>query len=92
MVRRSAISLDQLIQRGVLTAGDKLEIKRRAAPAIHGVLQADGSIRVGSDVSDTPSKAARIALGVGTVDGWVRWRVPRLGYVSLAELRGRLDA
>lgn len=83
------MSLSDLIERGALQAGEKLEIRRRSAAPIHGVLQADGTIRVGKTVSESPSKAAREALEVGSVDGWLRWRVPRLGYVTLADVRSR---
>lgn len=83
-------SLSELIANGVLRDGEPLQIHRRSAPPIEGVLQADGSIRVGQKVSATPSTAARLALEVGSVDGWLRWRVPRLGGQSLAALREKL--
>lgn len=80
-------SLQDLIRRGVLQAGERIEIHRRSAPPIEGTLQADGNIKTGRQTFATPSAAAKHVLDVGSVDGWLRWRVPRLGNRSLAELR-----
>ena len=80
-------SLRDLLSKGLLSAGDEIELHRRSAPTIRGAIQPDGSIRVGSTVSQSPSEAARRALDVSSVDGWLRWRVPRLGGRSLAEIR-----
>lgn len=84
-------SLAELLQRGLLQEGERLVIFRRSAPPVEGVLQADGSIRVGTALSATPSRAARLALNVRTVDGWLRWRVPRLGDRALAQVREELN-
>ena len=81
------VSLVSMLERGVLRDGERLFIRRRSAAPIEGVLQGDGSIKVGRTVRRSPSSAARIALGGGPVDGWLRWRVARLGEKSLAELR-----
>lgn len=80
-------SLQDLIRRGVLQAGEPIEIRRRSAPPIEGTLQADGHIKTDRQSFATPSAAAKHVLEVGSVDGWLRWRVPRLGNRSLAELR-----
>ena len=80
-------SLADLLKRGTLKSGEKLVIRRRSAAVIEGSLDADGRIRVGNDVYKTPSTAAKHALGVPAVDGWLRWRVPRLGDRTLAEIR-----
>lgn len=80
-------SLQDLIRREVLEAGEQIEIHRRSAPTIKGTLEADGSIKTGRQSFATPSAAAKHVLDVGSVDGWLRWRVPRLGNRSLAELR-----
>lgn len=81
------VSLANLLERGVLRDGERLLIRRRSAAPIEGVLQADGTIKVGRTVSRSPSSAAREALGGGPVDGWLRWRVERLGDKSLADVR-----
>ena len=81
------VSLVDLLERGVLQVGERLVIRRRLASSIEGLLQPDGTIRVGRTVSSSPSSAAREALGSGPVDGWLRWRVVRLEEKSLAELR-----
>jgi hypothetical protein len=84
------VSLATLIQKGVLKTGDKLVVRRRSAPAIEATLQADGSLKIGNTSFATPSGAAKHALDVGSIDGWLRWRVPRLGDRSIAELREEL--
>jgi hypothetical protein len=80
-------SLADLIRDGVLKSGERLVINRRSAPPIEGTLQADGSIKYKGQTYRAPSTAAKIALDVGSIDGWLRWRVPRLDSRSLAELR-----
>jgi hypothetical protein len=80
-------SLVDLLRAGVLKSGERLVINRQSAPSIEGVLQADGIILVGDVRSKSPSEAARKALDVGTVDGWLRWRVVRLGGKTLAQVR-----
>lgn len=80
-------SLADLIERGALTANEPLIIRRRSKRAIEGKLAADGSIRVGDRTYATPSGAACAVLDVGSVDGWIRWRVPRLQDATLAEVR-----
>jgi hypothetical protein len=80
-------SLADLIRSGVLHEGDQIEIRRRSAPAIVATLSADGSIILGRTSFRTPTAAAKEALNVGSIDGWIRWRVPRLGGKSLADLR-----
>ncbi len=84
-------SLADLVRRGLLEDGERLVIFRRSAPPIEGVLQADASIRVGRTVSTTPSKAARLALNARATDGWLRWRVPRLGDKALAHVREEMS-
>jgi hypothetical protein len=80
-------SLQDLLATGALKPGEQIELHRRSKPPIIGVPQPDGSIRVGSTVSGSPSAAARLALDVGSVDGWLRWRVPRLGGKRLFDVR-----
>ncbi len=84
------VSLATLVQRGVLKSGEKLVVRRRSAPPIEATLQADGAIKVGNTSFATPSGAAKHVLSVGSIDGWLRWRVPSLGDRSLAELRDEL--
>ena len=80
-------SLADLIRRGVVKSGETLVIRRRSAPPIEATLEADGAIKVRGVSYTTPSRAAKQVLGVGAVDGWLRWRVPRLRDRSLADLR-----
>lgn len=80
-------SLADLLANGTLKAGERLVINRRSAAGIEGTLQRDGSIKVGTTTHKTPSAAARAGLQSQAADGWLRWRVPRLGGKTLAELR-----
>jgi hypothetical protein len=81
------LSISDLIDVGALNAGERIVINRRSAKSIEGVVQADGTIKTSGKVYGTPSTAAREVLSVGSVDGWLRWRVPRLDNSTLAELR-----
>jgi hypothetical protein len=81
------VSLGDLIERGDLEADERIFINRRSAPPIAGIILSDGRIKVGQTISNTPSTAARLALAVGSVDGWIKWRVPRLDWKTLAEVR-----
>jgi hypothetical protein len=85
------MSLGDLLNQGALRVGEHLELHRRGAPPIRGVLQADGSIKVGLNVSASPSTAAKRALGAQAVDGWLRWRVPRLGHIRLEDVRKEIS-
>lgn len=81
------VSLADLIERGTLKPQEKLVLRRRSKPAIEAQLDKNGSIKVAGGVYATPSAAACNALGVSSVDGWLRWRVPRLENRTLAEVR-----
>lgn len=80
--------MSDLLERGTLRPGEELVIRRRSAPAIEGRVEGNGRIKVGQSSHDTPSAAAKYALGVRSADGWLRWRVPRLNHCTLADLRG----
>lgn len=81
-------SLADLLEQGVLHRGEVIVVRRRSAPEIGATIGATGTIVLDGRVFQTPTAAAKHALGTGSVDGWVRWRVPRLGGRSLDELRG----
>jgi len=81
------MSVLDLLERGILEEGEQLVIVRRSAPPVEGLLNADGTIKVGTIVCHSPSEAARRALGDRPVDGWLRWRVVRLENATLASLR-----
>jgi hypothetical protein len=80
-------SLADLVRTGVIESGETIVMNRRSAPPIEATVQPDGTIRAGAQSFTTPSGAAKRLLAVGAVDGWRRWRVPRLDYRSLDELR-----
>lgn len=81
------MTVKDLIDRGTLHPGEKVVLQRISAPPIEGSLEADGSITVAGRTYRTPSTAARYALNGRPIDGWLRWRVPRLGNRHLASLR-----
>lgn len=62
-------------------------VRRRSAPPLEGIVGPDGQIVFAGTRYSTPTGAAKEALDVGSVDGWLRWRVPRLQGKSLADLR-----
>jgi hypothetical protein len=80
-------SLADLVRRDVLRAGEKILIHRRSAPSIEATVTTDGRIAVGDMMFTTPTGAAKHSLDIGSVDGWIRWRVPRLDDRTLADLR-----
>jgi hypothetical protein len=81
-------SLADLVRNGVIESGETIVMNRRSAPPIEATVQSDGTITAGPHSFATPSGAAKRLLDVGAVDGWRRWRVPRLDYRCLDELRG----
>lgn len=76
-----------LLRAGVLLPGEPIEVRRRSAPPLEGIVGPDGQIVFAGTRYSTPTGAAKEALDVGSVDGWLRWRVPRLQGKSLADLR-----
>lgn len=83
-------NLRDLIDAGLLAPGTKLVIRRRSSEPIVGLLLDDGSIEAGGVTYDTPSGAARHALGATSADGWLRWRLPEPDGRTLAEVRDGL--
>ena len=81
-------SLSDLIRGGTLQPKEKIVIRRRSASPVKGTIQPDGQIRIGTLIYATPSRAAKEALELAATDGWARWRVPRLGDRTLADIRG----
>lgn len=80
-------SVADLIKAKALKRNETLVIHRRSKPDITASVQRDGSILLDGTVYPTPSAAAREALDVGSADGWIRWRVPRLNDATLASVR-----
>lgn len=81
-------SIIDLLQAGRLSEGEELVINTRRHGRVLAHVQADGSIKLSDgSVHRSPSAAAKRAAGVGGVDGWLRWRVPRLGNIAIDELR-----
>ncbi len=59
------VSLADLINSGKLLGGEKIVLHRRSAPPIEGLIQPDGSIKIGKATYKSPSAAAKDALRVG---------------------------
>lgn len=84
------LSLKDLLAQGVLRSGEEIIIPRRSQEPIRGALLSNGHIRVGDDTYPHPSTAARETLDLKAVNGWLRWRVPRMDLRSLDEIRTAL--
>ncbi|MGH9077724.1 MAG: hypothetical protein ACRDY0_09790 [Acidimicrobiales bacterium] len=80
-------SLANLIEGGALEANEPLVLRRRSKPEVKALLTDVGLLRLGKTDYPTPTTAARAALDGKPTDGWLRWRVPRLDYKTLAEVR-----
>jgi Restriction Enzyme Adenine Methylase Associated len=79
-----------LLQKGLLTAGQEIIWNRRVAKQIHiATVNQDGSITTADGVKHkTPSGAAKHLNGNKPVDGWLAWKA-KSSLVSLAELRAK---
>jgi hypothetical protein len=82
------VSLAELVHNGTIESGERIVLNRRSAPSIEATVESDGMIKAGRSKYKTPSAAAKELLAVGSIDGWLRFRVPRLGSCTLADLRG----
>lgn len=80
-------SLKTLIDHNTLQTGERLILRRRSAEPITATLTSEGEIAVNGCRYANPSAAAKAVLKVRAADGWLRWRIPRLNNVTLAELR-----
>ena len=81
-------NLVDLMNAGLINAGEELIWKRRAEKqAHHAVVNLDGSISTSDGIKHwTPSGAARHLNGGRPVDGWLTWKLIRTGK-SLSSLR-----
>ena len=77
-----------LVQKGLLTAGQELIWNRRVAKQVHlATVNQDGSITTADGIKHkTPSGAAKYLNRNKPVDGWLAWKVKNTGD-SLASLR-----
>lgn len=92
--RPSGPPLLPLLQAGLLEPNEILTINRRGGRVLVAWLNPDGSIRLGQDQTApsyaTPSRAAGELMNVKAVDGYLRFKVPRLGGRTLMDLRKQL--
>ena len=82
-------TLSELVEAGMLEPGERLEWNRpqsgvtfRAAVTEDGQVVLEDGRRFGS-----PSSAGTAAANLRALNGWVTWRVPRLGGRTLDEIR-----
>jgi len=75
-----------IIAAGYLHANDKLYLKTNAQ-IIEGTVTSLGTIRVADKEENSPSGAAKAALGGMAADGWNRWYVGDIHGPKLAVLR-----
>jgi hypothetical protein len=88
----SSISIADLLRENVLHAGDKVHLTRKGFSPISAVITADGCISLNTKTYRNPTAAAKAAGGYKSVDGWLRWRVERLGNRTLADIREETSA
>jgi hypothetical protein len=84
------ISLSELLDAGLLEPGEKLEwIRPRKGDEFHAQLLETGDIQIEDGrIFRSSSAAAASAANIVAANGWVAWRVPRLGAgVTLADVQ-----
>lgn len=88
--RHFGISVKDLLDAGLLTAGEELVTTRRGRDD-RATVQTDGSIRVGSETYSSLSTAAKTVSGTTSEPGWEYWAVTRDGRrVALFDVRNEL--
>lgn len=85
------VTVLDLIEAGYLEPGEQVEFVRpRVGERYEAVVRGDGSFELpDGSVHQSPSRAATNAAGLVSYDGWLAWRVPRLGGTKLHELRAQ---
>lgn len=83
------VTVADLIERGLLKPGEKITYRTQRYGLVEATLEKDGGVRLPDGyVCKTLSMAAKLAAGIESADGWVKWRVKRTGE-TLAEVRER---
>lgn len=87
------VRLQDLMDHGLLAAGDALRFERRSkADVFHAVISDDARIRLeDGSLHQSPSPAAAAAVGSGSFDGWHAWFVVSQNCL-LADLRREILA
>lgn len=83
-------SVTDLIEAGLLEAGEQLVLRQRNKPDTVAQLTEAGALRIGNTTYATPSAAAKGVTGAKAAQGWTRWHVVRTD-TTLGELRNRLS-
>jgi len=83
------VTVADLLDAGLLAPDEDVVFTRPRVGETHqAIIRADGSFELSDGLRvTTPSAAATQVASVPAYDGWVAWRVPRLGGTKLADLR-----
>jgi len=84
-------SVADLLAAGLLSAGAELHLSRGGTTA-HGPVTAARQILVDGVAYASPSKAAAVALGLKSSNGWTTWHVGDLDGPTLDDLRAQLTS
>jgi hypothetical protein len=85
---RSAVTLAQLLESGLISAGRELRL--RGTAGARAVITQTGGVEYAGKEYPSPSTAARAARGGTSSNGWVAWQVQVDGrWVDLGHLRQR---
>lgn len=83
---RSAVTVAQLLEAGLLRAGQKLRL--RGPAEVQAVVTPSGGIEQGGKEYRSPSMAARAAKDGTSTNGWAAWQVEDNGrWIDLGDLR-----
>lgn len=84
------VTIPDLVDAGLVLAGDKLTFSQRNGDTHWGTITSDGELQIeGGRTFTSPSPAAMRAADMGPVDGWHIWRLDRTND-TLHELRLQL--
>ena len=88
------ITVQDLLEAGLVHAGEPVEFVRpRLGQHFEATIQEDGTfVLADGTIHQSPSLAAMRAADLVSYDGWLAWRIPRLGGLKLNELRMQYQA
>ena len=91
MTKRQRTTILDLIEAGLVEAGETLVIRHRDGQRTRSSVTPAGALRLGRKEYDSPSAAASAALGGTPINGWMMWRTTSPGQSRLlSELRMEL--
>jgi hypothetical protein len=85
---RSAVTLAQLLESGLLQAGQELRL--RGTGGIGAVITQTGGVEYAGREYQSPSSAAKAARAGTSTNGWLAWQVEVDGrWLTLGDIRQR---